>query len=129
MINIARRKFCHSHVPCRATGLARQEGVRVPLSMPLSDEEMLDRWVEASATPFVLKADGSWAGFGVRIISDAAAAKDAYWRMTQPVTGRPVGTTKFSKITDVTEPTGTLCGLAAPSANRLAMNGVRFSSK
>ena len=46
--------------------------------MPLADEETLDRWAEANATPFVLKADGSWAGFGVRIISDAAAAKDAY---------------------------------------------------
>ena len=68
--------------------LARQEGVRVPPSMPLADEETLDRWAEANATPFVLKADGSWAGFGVRIISDAAAAKDAYRRMTQPVTGR-----------------------------------------
>jgi hypothetical protein len=68
--------------------LARQEGVRVPPSMPLADEETLDRWVEANATPFVLKADGSWAGFGVRIISDGSAAKDAYRRMTQPITGR-----------------------------------------
>ncbi len=56
--------------------------------MPLSDEEALDRWAEVNATPFVLKADGSWAGFGVRIISDAAAAKGAYRRMTRPVTGR-----------------------------------------
>jgi carbamoylphosphate synthase large subunit len=68
--------------------LARQEGVRVPPSMPLADEETLNRWAETNATPFVLKADGSWAGFGVRIIFDAATAKDAYRRMTQPVTGR-----------------------------------------
>jgi carbamoylphosphate synthase large subunit len=68
--------------------LAEREGVRVPPSMPLSDEQALDRWAEVNATPFVLKADGSWAGFGVRIISDAAAAKDAYRRMTRPVTGR-----------------------------------------
>jgi carbamoylphosphate synthase large subunit len=68
--------------------LARREGVRVPPSEPLPDEETLDRWAEVNGTPFVLKADGSWAGFGVRIISDAAAAKDAYRRMTRPVTGR-----------------------------------------
>jgi carbamoylphosphate synthase large subunit len=68
--------------------LAEREGVRVPPSMSVSDEETLDRWAESNATPFVLKADGSWAGFGVRIISDAATARDAYRRMTRPVTGR-----------------------------------------
>jgi hypothetical protein len=68
--------------------LGQTEGVRVPPSMSLSDEETLDRWAAVNATPFVLKADGSWAGFGVRIISDVAAAKDAYRRMRQPVTGR-----------------------------------------
>lgn len=65
--------------------LALHEGVRVPPSMPLPTKETLDRWAETHATPFVLKADGSWAGFGVRIISNAASAKDAYTRMTQPI--------------------------------------------
>jgi ATP-grasp domain len=68
--------------------LARKEGIRVPSSMPLPDQGALDEWVEDNAAPFVLKADGSWAGFGVRIISDGAAAKDAYRRMTRPITGR-----------------------------------------
>jgi carbamoylphosphate synthase large subunit len=68
--------------------LAEHEGVRVPPSMPLSDAEALDRWAGKNAAPFVLKADGSWAGFGVRIISNAATAREVYARMTQPVSGR-----------------------------------------
>jgi hypothetical protein len=68
--------------------LAQKEGVRVPPSAALPDKGALDRWAEAHATPFVLKADGSWAGFGVRIISDAATAPDAYAWMTRPISGR-----------------------------------------
>jgi hypothetical protein len=68
--------------------LAQHEGVRVPPSMPLPDKEALDRWTDKNAAPFVLKADGSWAGFGVRIISNTATAKGSYDRMTQPVSGR-----------------------------------------
>jgi carbamoylphosphate synthase large subunit len=68
--------------------LAQKEGVRVPPSMPLPDKQTLDRWSETHAAPFVLKADGSWAGFGVRIISTVATARDAYSQMTQPVSLR-----------------------------------------
>jgi hypothetical protein len=68
--------------------LARRQGVRVPASMPLPDIAALDRWMDNNAAPFMLKADGSWAGFGVRVIPNAATAKDAYLRMTQPVSGR-----------------------------------------
>lgn len=68
--------------------LARRLGVRVPDSMPLPDIGELDRWTAENAAPFVLKADGSWAGFGVRIISDASATRDAYQRMTRPASGR-----------------------------------------
>jgi carbamoylphosphate synthase large subunit len=68
--------------------LAAREGVRVPPSMPLSDEDALDGWAALNAAPFVVKADGSWAGFGVKIVRDVAAAKEAYQRMTRPVTGR-----------------------------------------
>lgn len=67
---------------------ARQEGVRVPPSMSVPDVPALDQWSASQAAPFVMKADGSWAGFGVRIISNEAAAKDAFVRMTQPVSAR-----------------------------------------
>jgi hypothetical protein len=56
--------------------------------MPLPDLRGLERWMTEKEAPFVLKADGSWAGFGVRIISNAAAAEDAYLRMTQRASGR-----------------------------------------
>ena len=68
--------------------LADREGVRVPGSMAVESIDGLDRWLSDNGTPFVLKADGSWAGFGVRIISNAATAKDAFQRMTQPVSLR-----------------------------------------
>jgi carbamoylphosphate synthase large subunit len=68
--------------------LAEQQGARVPVSMPLSDVRALERWMDENKAPFVLKADGSWAGFGVRIISNAAMAKDAYFRMTRRASGR-----------------------------------------
>jgi hypothetical protein len=68
--------------------LAQQQGVRVPPSMPLPQASDLDRWTEHHQAPFVLKADGSWAGFGVRVISSECTAKDVYERMTRPVSGR-----------------------------------------
>jgi hypothetical protein len=68
--------------------LARREGARVPPSMALPDKESLNQWTAENPAPFVLKADGSWAGFGVRIISDADAAKGAYAQMTRPASLR-----------------------------------------
>lgn len=68
--------------------LAQRQGARVPSSMALPDIETLSEWVKGNPAPFVLKADGSWAGFGVRIISNAAAATDAFARMTRPASGR-----------------------------------------
>ena len=68
--------------------LARQEGIRVPASMALPDSDALEQWMAANPAPFVLKADGSWAGFGVRIVSDASKAMGAYRQMTRRASGR-----------------------------------------
>ncbi len=68
--------------------LAQQEGVRVPPSMPLRNANDLEKWIALNEAPFVLKADGSWAGFGVRIISNASAAAVAHQRMTRRASGR-----------------------------------------
>jgi hypothetical protein len=67
--------------------LARASGVRLPPSTALPSEGALDSWMTENATPFVLKADGSWSGFGVRIISDALHAKAAFAEMTQRASG------------------------------------------
>lgn len=68
--------------------LARAEGVRVPDSAPLPDRRALHRWLEAHATPFVIKADGSWSGFGVRVISDARTAEHAFHALSRPLSLR-----------------------------------------
>jgi hypothetical protein len=54
--------------------LARGQGVRVPDSMKLSTADDLKHWNARHKYPWVLKADGSWAGFGVRVVSSAPAA-------------------------------------------------------
>jgi hypothetical protein len=64
--------------------LARRVGVRVPPSAPLPGAGALTEWTAGRTAPFVLKADGSWAGFGVRVISDPAVAQGAYAHMTRP---------------------------------------------
>lgn len=68
--------------------LAQRQGIRVPPSMHLRNVEDLDHWKSSNGAPFVLKADGSWAGFGVRIISDASVAQNAFLRMTKRASGR-----------------------------------------
>jgi hypothetical protein len=68
--------------------LARKQGVRVPPSAPLSSARALDEWMAGNATPFALKADGSWSGFGVRIISDPGKARAAFADMTRRASGR-----------------------------------------
>lgn len=68
--------------------LADRLGVRVPTSRPVLGQTALDEWIKEHSAPFVLKADGSWAGFGVKIISDASKAKGTYSNMTRRASGR-----------------------------------------
>lgn len=63
-------------------------GVRIPASAPLPSAAALDEWMAHNPCPFVLKADGSWSGFGVRIITDANQAMAAYADMTRRASGR-----------------------------------------
>jgi formate-dependent phosphoribosylglycinamide formyltransferase (GAR transformylase) len=68
--------------------LAAKAGVRVPESAPVPNIQALNAWIETHPTPFVLKADGSWAGFGVRIISDTSAARSAFTQMRKSISLR-----------------------------------------
>jgi hypothetical protein len=68
--------------------VARLHGARVPPSMPLPSIDALDQWMAETPAPFVLKADGSWSGFGVRIISEPSQAKAVFTTMTQRASGR-----------------------------------------
>jgi hypothetical protein len=64
--------------------LAARLGVRVPASMALPDAAALEEWISRDDPPFVLKADGSWAGFGVRVVADGRSARQAFADMTRP---------------------------------------------
>jgi hypothetical protein len=54
--------------------LAQAEGIRVPTTCLLQTAEDLARWETKQTFPWVLKADGTWGGCGVRI---AKCPKDA----------------------------------------------------
>jgi len=68
----------------RLLSLARALKIRAPESMSVPDQNALDAWLRRESTPFVMKADESWSGFGVRIISDKAVAHQVWQQMQQP---------------------------------------------
>jgi ATP-grasp domain-containing protein len=60
----------HSIVSSRyeLLALAREEGIRVPNTIQVNGDESLERWRAEEAFPWILKADGTWGGGGVRVI-------------------------------------------------------------
>lgn len=67
-------------VSCRSRllDIARQEGIRVPDSQPLSGLEDLEAWQAGHAFPWVLKGDGTFGGRGVRIAHSFEEASKHY---------------------------------------------------
>jgi hypothetical protein len=55
--------------------LARDEGVRVSNMSQMRNQEDFDSWKSREPYPWVLKADGTWGGGGVRIIRSAEEAE------------------------------------------------------
>jgi len=68
--------------------LAGAHGARVARSMALRSLGDLRVWGEQQPFPWVLKADGSWAGFGVRIVRTLEDAETAYRQMIRPASLR-----------------------------------------
>lgn len=66
--------------------LAHHANVRTPRSMPLGSIDDLSTWAADQPFPWVVKADGSWSGFGVRVVHDLAAAQAAYEDLIRPIT-------------------------------------------
>jgi ATP-grasp domain len=64
---------------------ARAQGVPVPDSAAITSIGDLDRLARARPFPWVMKADGSWAGLGVRIVGSLEEAEACYRRMNRPV--------------------------------------------
>lgn len=67
---------------------AREVGVLVPATRALADVEDLRAWSAEAPLPWVMKADGSYAGQGVRIVSSLPEAEAAFNQLNQPVSGR-----------------------------------------
>lgn len=54
---------------------AQQAGIRVPRTSRLDCLEDLESWEKSEILPWMMKADGSWGGNGVRIVRTAAEAR------------------------------------------------------
>ncbi len=67
--------------------LARASGVRVPETRSVRDLHDLRAWQAEEPFPWVLKADGSWAGQGVRIVSSWTEASAAFHDLMRPISG------------------------------------------
>jgi formate-dependent phosphoribosylglycinamide formyltransferase (GAR transformylase) len=66
--------------------LANDQGVTTPESVLVNGLADLKGLVSTRPFPWVMKADGSWAGLGVRIVRSLAEAEEAYSSMNRRVT-------------------------------------------
>lgn len=65
--------------------LAEAAGVAIPHTLPLHKEEDLKHAVQADTGPWMLKADATWGGFGVRKVSDPAQLGATWKQLQQPL--------------------------------------------
>lgn len=64
--------------------IAKEEGVRVPLTRSLTSMSDLEEWGEATGNTFVLKADNTSGGDGVRIVRNHAETSRAFKSLSAP---------------------------------------------
>jgi hypothetical protein len=64
--------------------LAMGEGIRVPATQYLQSAKDLDQWQAKQPLPWVLKADGTWGGGGVRIAETPQQAKQLFPLLNSP---------------------------------------------
>jgi hypothetical protein len=74
-----------SHHRQAVIDLARELGIETPRNRPIEHADDLDAWGETEPLPWVLKADGSWGGLGVRIVTTRAAARRAFRALARRV--------------------------------------------
>jgi hypothetical protein len=67
---------------------AQEAGVAVPDTRPLAKVEDLRMWEADVPLPWVLKADGSYAGQGVGIVSSLQEAETLFFALNRPVRAR-----------------------------------------
>ena len=67
--------------------VAREEGIRMPQFCAIGDVAELKRWFREVPPPWVIKADGTWGGRGVRIVHSLAEGHERLRELTnQPGT-------------------------------------------
>lgn len=62
--------------------VAMEEGVRVPKLMAINDLPDIDRLTAEFPLPWVIKADGTWGGRGVRFVHGLAEAEKCFHELT-----------------------------------------------
>ena len=64
--------------------VAREEGIRVPDTKAINSTNDLEFWQSGQPLPWVLKADGSFGGMGVRIVQAREQAEKAFAELNCP---------------------------------------------
>jgi hypothetical protein len=64
---------------------ARDEGILVPETVAANTVTHLNQLIVAMNKPWVIKADGTWGGRGVRVAHSVTEANEHYLELTQPV--------------------------------------------
>ena len=64
--------------------LARGQGIRVPATQYLQSAQDLYQWHDKQPLPWVLKADGTWGGGGVRIAETPQQAEQLFHQLRTP---------------------------------------------
>jgi thioesterase domain-containing protein len=72
--------------------IAQQEGIRIPETELVTAASQLRSGKAALQAPWVLKADSSWGGHGVRIADDLPQAEECFLELS-----RPLATARFIK--------------------------------
>ena len=65
----------------RAMAIAEEEGIAMPLSFAVTDEDEFQRALEQVGFPAVLKANGSWGGDGVAVVRTREEAERAFRKL------------------------------------------------
>jgi|SRR5579872_3232032 len=63
--------------------IAQEDGVRVPRTRLVSRPAALDEWRRSEPFPWVLKAEGTWGGGGVRIVHSEEEAEQSLHQLAQ----------------------------------------------
>ncbi len=64
--------------------ISKEEGVLIPQTAVIANAQDLDQWIAQSGLPFVLKANGTSGGVGVRVVRNAAEAHQAFRALQAP---------------------------------------------